>query len=582
MKKMLKKMFVSLLAGVMLFSTLSFTAAAETGEAAGEWLMFLAYGGDSEGESWDMCWANESDNASGIEATTAMAKEGDTVTIGLTMPREVANTWFMAPVLVAEGVGNVDYTIDKITLDGKDVTDTVDLSAGKSWWAEGTGNYLESEAVRLAGGYNEWADKYFAESPVGFTTIEYTITLNSITFGGAAGASELSTESYPAFIAFGGDISGENAWDAQYYGQGNAGNSEGATAVEGVLKNGETTTLSVTFPEEVIGTWFVAPCFVAEDASMISPESTFEVKMFLDGEEVAVDMSAGKSVWVEGTGDYTEETCLRIGGGYNEWADQYVEKPAGFKELTFEITPTIYVTTGQEEAPVFEFDANGTYHAYLGVQTPTWIFRNSFDDATYGLDSGFFNELGLVDGEWIAQGGSFTDAEIAGNGTYSVSMSGYDFTDQLGDDGLFNLLFLSTDLPMNDEVVISDITIKMDGKAIAEYDSAFLDAESKEYQKVLFANIWNNEIEAMPYYAPPTDSIEIVFTVSGFAYDNEAPAEEVPAETTPAETTPAETTPAETTSGGVNTTLIIVIVVIVVVIAVAAGVMVAKKKKDTK
>ena len=169
-----------------------------------------------------------------------------------------------------------------------------------------------------------------------------------------------------------------------------------------------------------------------------------------------------------------------------------------------------YVAGGEapaeEEAPANEFDPNGTYHAYLGVQTPTWIFRNSYDDATYGKDSGCFDQLGFVDGDWIAQGGTFTDVEITGNGTYTVSLTGYDFSGQfdgaaiLGDEGLFNLLFVSTDLPVNDEVVISNIVLKMDGKTITELESAFLDPDSKTVQKVLLANIWNKEITALPYY----------------------------------------------------------------------------------
>ena len=361
------------------------------------------------------------------------------------------------------------------------------------------------------------------------------------------------------------------------------------------MKSGETTTLTLEFPSEVYYTWFVAPCFVVEDASKVSPESTFDVKVFLDGEEVTTDVSAGKSCWAEGTGDYDETKCVRIGGGYNEWGDKYLaESPKGFKTITFEITPTIYLMSGEaseEAAPQNEFDPNGTYHAYIGVQTPTWIFRNSFDDATYGKDSDCFDQLGFVDGEWIAQGGSFTDVEITGNGTYTVSVTGYDFSGQfedqpiLGTDGLFNLLFVSTDLPVNDAVVISNVVLKMDGKTIAEQESAFLDPDSKEVQKVLLANIWNNAIPELPYYAAPTQSIEISFDVSGFANDA-APAPETTPDTS-SESTPAptdESTPAPAENSGSNTGLIIgIVIAVVVVIAVAAGVVVAKKKKgDTK
>ena len=111
MKKKMKRLFAFLLASVMMFSTLTLTAAAEEEE----YLMFLAYGGEYTENAWDMCWANEADNTSGIEATTAMAKVGDTVTIGLKMPQEVFYTWYMAPVIVAEGVTDLSYTIDSVT-----------------------------------------------------------------------------------------------------------------------------------------------------------------------------------------------------------------------------------------------------------------------------------------------------------------------------------------------------------------------------------------------------------------------------------------------------------------------------------
>lgn len=586
MKKLMKKLFASLLAFAMMFSMMPLSASAE-GE---EYLMFLAYGGESEQDAWNLSWANEEGNESGIEATTAMAKVGDTVTIGVKLPEAATKTWWMAPVLIAEGVSDLSYTIDKVTIDGEDITDSLDLTLGdKTWWNEGTGNYTEEEAVRLQGGYNEWGDKYIAESPAGFTELEYTITLNDITLGGgAAGSTVLSEESYPAFIAFGGDFEAENDWGFQYYGDGAGSNAGDIVATNGELKNGETTTLTLEFPSEVFYTWFTAPCFVAEDASLISPESTFDVKVLLDGEEVDVDLSAGKTCWAEGTGDYTETQAVRVGAGYNEWGDKYIaDSPKGFTTLTFEVTPTIYISSdaAEEELPQNDFDENGTYHAYLGVQTPTWIFRNSFDDASYGKDSGFFSELGFVDGDWIAQGGTFTDVEITGNGTYTVSVTGYDFSGQydgaaiLGDEGLFNLLFVATDLPVNDAVVISNIVLKMDGKTISEQESAFLDKESKEYQKVTLANIWNAEVPELPYYAAPAQSIEISFDVSGFAND----AVNEPADVTTPETTPEKEAPTKET-GKTNTALIIgiVVAVVVVVAAVVAGVVISKKKKETK
>lgn len=557
--------------------------------------MFLAYGGEANENAWDMCWANEADNASGIEATTAVANVGDTVTIGLKMPQEVYHTWYMAPVVIASDVTEFSYTIDSITIDGKEVLGDIDLTVGDDeWWYEGTGNYSSEESIRLKGGYNEWAAQAFATSPVGFTEIMYTITINSATAGSAAaGAPTPSTETYPAFIAIGGDKLESNDWGYGYAGEETA--ADGITVVNGELKNGETTTLSVSFDNPVVYTWYVAPCFTCDDTSVISEESTFDVKVYLDGVEVSTDLTAGKACWAEGTGSYAAEQCIRIGGGYNEWGDKYLaESPAGYSEIKFEITPNILIAAATAaEEPENAFDPNGTYHAYIGVQTPTWIFRNSWDDASYGKDSGCFDQMGFIDGEWIAQGGSFKDVEITGNGTYTVAVEGYDFSGQfndaaiLGEDGLFNLIFVSTDLPVRDDVVISNVVLKMDGKEITTMDEAFLDPDSKEIQKVLLANIWNNELAALPYYAAPTQSIEISFDVSGFANDavveepvaTEAPAAE-PTEAPAADPTEAPVA-AEPVEDGGSSAGSIVAVVVVVVVAAVAGVVVAKKKKGT-
>ncbi|MBQ6695206.1 MAG: hypothetical protein IJN16_00720 [Lachnospiraceae bacterium] len=568
--------------------------------------MFLGYGGNND---WSLCYnspINEDNNAD-IVATTAQVKAGETATIGLEFPTAPDCTWWMAPVLVANtpDVSNVDYTINSILIDGVDVLADVDLAAGDAWWYEGTGAYTAEQTVRLAGGYNEWGTKYMAAGPSGFTKIEYSITLNAveITTGGA-GATE-STESYPAFIAIGADKT-EGDW---YYSYDGGNVPDGMTITSGELKSGETTTLAINFDEPVFKTWYVAPCFITPDSSLIAKESTFDVKVYLDGAEVTPDFAAGDAFWAEGTGSYPAEQAVRIAGGYNEWGTQYIAAPAGFKEIKYEITPTIMIAAA-EEAPQNEFDPNGTYHAYLGIQTANYAFRNAFDDANYGLDAigaEKFDQISFVDGtDLVSMGGDFTDVEITGNGTYTVKVEGFDFNGKtptdlpmMGDDGSFNLLFVATDLPVNDAVVISNVTLKIDGKEIVTKDTAFLDGDSKEIQKVLLANIWNKEIEALPYYPIPANSVEITFDVNGFANDavvaepeatpapeaTEAPAPEAteapaadPTAAPAADPTaaPAATTPAEKSS---NTGLIIGIVAAVAVVAVGAGVVVAKKKK---
>ncbi|MBQ9134850.1 MAG: hypothetical protein IJX66_02005 [Lachnospiraceae bacterium] len=608
MKKTMKKLLASLFAAALVVTGFSAPANTMTANAEGETMAYLTFA-DS---SWSVQWWNDGNSYDPVVSNMAEVTGYGTYTVSLdfsAVEGGAPDITFM-DVEISNGEAafpNSYMTIDSIKINGEDValagtpyTSSDDGIATRcnlynAWVADAT----TVENARTADGSADGITPCPVDNTLytGINTVEVTFTLgDGVLCNASAGAGEavLSEESYPAFIAIGADMAAENDWGFQYYGDGAGSNAGDVVATNGELKSGETTTLSLEFPSEVFYTWFTAPCMIVEDSSLISKDSTFDVKVFLDGEEVAVDMAAGDAFWAEGTGDYPVEQCVRIAGGYNEWGGKYLaESPKGFTTLTFEITPTIYLAApAEEEAPQNEFDPNGTYHAYIGVQTPTWVFRNAWDDATYGKDSGCFDQLGFVDGEWIAQGGSFTDVEITGNGTYTVAVTGYDFSgtfqDQpiLGADGLFNLLFVSTDLPVNDAVVISNVVLKMDGKEIVTQAEAFADPDSKEVQKFLLANIWNNEISALPYYAAPTNSIEISFDVSGFANDavQAAPeATEAPAAT---ETPAATEAPADaegSNDGGDNTGIYVGIgVAAVAVIAIVAGVVVGKKKKASK
>ena len=87
----------------------------------------------------------------------------------------------------------------------------------------------------------------------------------------------------------------------------------------------------------------------------------------------------------------------------------------------------------------------------------------------------------------------------------------------------FNLLFVSTNIPLNDQVKITDFKVILDGQTKYTFDEAFMDPDAVSYMKWLAINIWNDELggaEGMFGYVMPTDSIELQFTVSGFNYDN--------------------------------------------------------------
>lgn len=222
--------------------------------------------------------------------------------------------------------------------------------------------------------------------------------------------------------------------------------------------------------------------------------------------------------------------------------------------------------------------AEGTYHAYLGIQSASFTFRNAWYEPNYGQGvaaddgSNYFDHLTGWDGPTATNnGGTFTDAEITGDGTYSVSLTG-DFN--FGSDEALNLLFVSTDIPLDAGITISDVKIKIDGSTKYTFDEAYLSPDAAEYLEPMAINIWNDDLgkaDGLFGYTMPTSSVEVEFTVSGMAAA--APAETeaaAPAETEAA--APAETTTAPATGNASAAA-------VVAVMAVAGTAAVISKKR---
>ena len=184
------------------------------------------------------------------------------------------------------------------------------------------------------------------------------------------------------------------------------------------------------------------------------------------------------------------------------------------------------------------------YHAYLGVQTCTtlWIFRNAVNDATYG--AGLVDEatgITAFDGLWSVgaeslYAGTFTDADLDGDGNYTVSLVDPDFQDEQ----YFSLLFVSTNVPLDAGISFSNIKVKVNNKTVWEEEEAFFNPDEKVYCNILLQNQWNSERKDLFQLAEPcnTTSIEVSFDVSGFGYDKAGDAAtEEPAVDTAADTT---------------------------------------------
>ena len=175
----------------------------------------------------------------------------------------------------------------------------------------------------------------------------------------------------------------------------------------------------------------------------------------------------------------------------------------------------------QEEADALK---QNTYHAYIGVQgKDTYVFRNSWDEANYGRDSEehpeFFGRLTGwdADNNAVDYGGSFVDAEIAGDGEYTVSFTTGDMG--MGETADYNMLFVSTDIPSglvrDGFVTIDNVKVKFGSGATQEYTE--VDTEG-EYVAIKIIDVYNqSEAPAIVYSVPgANETVAITFTVSNW------------------------------------------------------------------
>ncbi len=150
-------------------------------------------------------------------------------------------------------------------------------------------------------------------------------------------------------------------------------------------------------------------------------------------------------------------------------------------------------------------------HAYLGIQTEIYTFRNSYSDSSYGAATEHFNTLIKwgEDDEIIDTGATFTDATITGDGTYSVGVSGYDFS---ADSSKLNMLFVSTDFPYYNTTKVSDVVLKCDDQEIP-IDKPVIMADDAGNMYIELINIYNTDLAELGY-SMPKDSFTVEFTLS--------------------------------------------------------------------
>lgn len=208
------------------------------------------------------------------------------------------------------------------------------------------------------------------------------------------------------------------------------------------------------------------------------------------------------------------------------------------------------------------------YNAYIGFQSTLYSFRNDWEEANYGKATDYFDQFivwGNNDPETFPDyednfdydiagyvlDATYDDVTVDGDGTYTVSATDLDWALDGATD--FNLVFVSTDIPIDAGAVCTEAKIIVDGEVVKTVADPICD-ETKSYFNIALANTWNPDIGGYGL-AYPTESLEIEFTITGLGADvatvDEAPAAaETPAQTEAPAPTAGNTAAATDSSKG--------------------------------
>ena len=182
-------------------------------------------------------------------------------------------------------------------------------------------------------------------------------------------------------------------------------------------------------------------------------------------------------------------------------------------------------------------DLNGKYHAAMGLQTCTkaWLIRYAYFDKEANAYYGTEKAGTLIAEDPSAKGkeyaGNFTDVEITGNGTYTVSLEGADF----GGETDLSQLHVATDIPLNDQIKFTDVSFSVNGKTVTSFDEGYMEDEEPYLgggMDLLLINGWREPLvkkleekglkkKGSGYSlikGTGNESISITFTISGFNY----------------------------------------------------------------
>lgn len=273
------------------------------------------------------------------------------------------------------------------------------------------------------------------------------------------------------------------------------------------------------------------------------------------------------------------------------------------KMMALTLAGAMALTTGAQAdaAKKKKLDLNGKYHATMGIQTSTKLWYNHL--GYYEKTQNKYYKTDKADKivytnpdtqEETTATGTFTDAEIAGNGTYTLKLEGADFQGETA----ISQLHIATDIPLNDKIKFTNVKAKVDGREVTSFDEGVPENEEPYLQGgtvILLMNHWRPELvkqlqedglseSAESGYdllkGTTDESVEITFTVSGFNYDNPDAVEETPEPTQAADSSSVSgsTSGSETDSDSSGVPVVPIVIVVVVVVTIG-GVMVFKSKK---
>ena len=321
------------------------------------------------------------------------------------------------------------------------------------------------------------------------------------------------------------------AWAYQYWG---SDAPEGVTATNAEITGPGTYTVGLEFADEAQGLAFTA-------VGITTGEQTFN-GYFINVTEVKVNgetIELGKGYTSSDDGICTRENL------YNEWVGEVpsdarradgdlegaspviVDKEAFASVKNVEVTfDFIYgkPVVKNTDAPLTAEEAaelqKGDYNAYIGVQSTNYIFRNTWDEASYGRDSehaDYFTHLvgWDADNNAVDYGGSFEDVLMTKDGTYSVSLTTGEMG--FGADETFRMLFVSTEIPSklvaDGYVKIEDVKVKIGDAATQSYTDV---DTSGTYARIIIIDEYNRGDAPFGYTVPGANAtITITFTVTG-------------------------------------------------------------------